>query len=64
MFERPFLLWLLLLAPLAAAPQLLGWRSTRRVANLAGAILRMACFAVLVAILAAAMWWFSRPRPN
>ena len=52
MFERPFLLWLLMLVPLAAAPQLLGWRSTRRFANFAGALLRMACFAVLVAIMA------------
>ena len=52
MFERPFLLWLLLLAPLVAAPQWLGWRTTKRAANALGAVLRMACFAVLVVILA------------
>jgi uncharacterized membrane protein len=52
LFERPFLLWLLLFAPLAAAPQWLGWRTTRRAANALGALLRMACFAVLVVIMA------------
>ncbi len=52
MFERPVLLWLLLLAPLAAAPGLLGWRSTRRAPSAIAALLRLLCFATLVVIVA------------
>jgi Ca-activated chloride channel family protein len=52
LFERPVLLWLLLLAPLAAAPGLLGWRSTRRAPSAIAALLRLLCFATLVVIVA------------
>ncbi len=52
MFERPILLWLLVLAPLAAAPGWIGWRRTRRAASALAALLRMACYVVLVVIIA------------
>jgi Ca-activated chloride channel homolog len=52
LFERPFLLWLLLLAPLAAAPGWLGWRGTHRAASAVAALLRLGCFAVLVVLMA------------
>ena len=52
MFERPLLLWLLLLAPLAAAPGWFAWRGTRRPVIALAAALRLACFAVLVIVMA------------
>ena len=52
MFERPFLLWLLILAPLVAAPGWFAWRATKRTPSAIAAALRLACFAVLVIIMA------------
>jgi Ca-activated chloride channel family protein len=52
MFERPELLWLLLAAPLAAAPGLLAMRAGRRAAGAGSAALRTGLFAILVALLA------------
>jgi Ca-activated chloride channel homolog len=54
LFERPALLWLLMLAPLVVAPGWLTWRSGsgRRIATVAASALRLACFAVLVIVLA------------
>jgi Ca-activated chloride channel homolog len=52
MFERPELLWLLLLAPLAAAPAVLAIRRGQWLAGSAALALRIALVAALVAILA------------
>jgi len=52
LFERPLLLWLLLLAPLAAAPGWLAWRSARRPVTALATALRLACFTVLVVVIA------------
>jgi len=52
MFERPELLWLLLAAPLAAAPGLMAARAGRRAAGAGAAALRASLFVILVALLA------------
>src|SRR5512146_448978 len=52
MFERPELLWLLLAAPLAAAPGLMAVRAGRRAAGAGSAALRAGLFVILVALLA------------
>ncbi len=52
MFDRPHLLWLLLLMPLAAAPGILAMRSGARLAGAAAATLRALCVVALVAMLA------------
>src|SRR4029077_1036717 len=46
------LLWLLVLAPLAAAPGWFAWRSAKRPATALAIVLRLACFATLVVIMA------------
>jgi len=52
LFERPILLWLLLLTPLAAAPGWIGWRRTGRAISALAALLRTGCYALLVIIMA------------
>ncbi len=52
MFDRPHLLWLLVLVPLAAAPGILAMRSGLRLAGAASATLRALCVVALVAMLA------------
>src|ERR1700685_3201873 len=52
MFDRPHLLWLLVLMPLAAAPGILAMRSGARLAGAAAATLRALCVVALVAMLA------------
>ncbi|MEA2648458.1 MAG: hypothetical protein QOG61_893, partial [Candidatus Binataceae bacterium] len=52
MFDRPILLWLLALAPLAALPSILAMRAGMRVAGAASALLRVLCVIALVAMLA------------
>ena len=52
MFDRPHLLWLLALAPLAATPGILAMRSGMRLAGAASATLRARCVVALVAMLA------------
>ena len=52
MFDRPHLLWLLLLLPLAAAPGILAMRSGARLAGAAAATLRVLCVVALIAMLA------------
>jgi Ca-activated chloride channel homolog len=52
MFDRPYLLWLLALAPLAATPGILAMRSGLRLAGAASATLRALCVVALVAMLA------------
>jgi Ca-activated chloride channel homolog len=52
MFERPDLLWLLLAAPLIAAPGMMAVRAGRRAAGAAAAALRLGLFATLVVLLA------------
>lgn len=52
MFERPEVLWLLLAAPLAAAPGLMAARAGRRGVGLVAAALRIGLFAILVVLLA------------
>ena len=52
MFDRPHLLWLLVLAPLAATPGILAMRSGLRLAGAAAAALRALCVVALVAMLA------------
>ncbi|MGC1192239.1 MAG: VWA domain-containing protein, partial [Candidatus Binatus sp.] len=52
MFDRPHLLWLLVLAPLAATPGILAMRSGLRAAGAASATLRALCVVALVAMLA------------
>ena len=41
MFDRPILLWLLALAPLAALPSILAMRAGMRAAGAASALLRV-----------------------
>ncbi len=48
MFDRPMLLWLLILAPLVAVPGTVAIRRGQRAAGAAEAALRVACFAILV----------------
>src|SRR6266481_9474629 len=52
MFDRPELLWLLALAPLAALPSILAMRAGMRAAGAASALLRVLCVMALVAMLA------------
>ncbi|MGH7923955.1 MAG: VWA domain-containing protein [Candidatus Binatus sp.] len=52
MFDRPHLLWLLILVPLAAAPGILAMRRGMRLAGAAAGILRALCVVALVAMLA------------
>src|SRR5215469_8954913 len=52
MFDRPLLLWLLIVAPLAAAPGILAMRRGQWWAGAAAAALRAACAVALVAMLA------------
>jgi Mg-chelatase subunit ChlD len=52
MFDRPHLLWLLVLVPLAAAPGILAMRSGMRMAGAVSATLRALCVVALVAMLA------------
>ena len=52
MFDRPAMLWLLLLAPLVAYPALIVMRRGAFAAGAASAALRLGCLAVLVAMLA------------
>ena len=52
MFDRPHLLWLLVLVPLAAAPGILAMRGGTRLAGAAAATLRALCVVALVAMLA------------
>ena len=52
MFDRPHLLWLLVLAPLAATPGILAMRTGLRLAGAASATLRALCVVALVAMLA------------
>ena len=52
MFDRPHLLWLLVLAPLAAAPGILAMRGGARAAGATSATLRALCVVALVAMLA------------
>ena len=48
MFDRPTILWLLILAPLIAVPGTVAMRRGRRAMGAAEAALRVACFAILV----------------
>jgi len=52
MFDRPHLLWLLVLVPLAVAPGILAMRAGMRLAGAAAATLRGLCVVALVALLA------------
>jgi Mg-chelatase subunit ChlD len=52
MFDRPLLLWLLVLVPIAATPGILAMRSGLRWAGAASATLRALCVVGLVAMLA------------
>lgn len=52
MFERPALLWLLVLAPLLAAPGAVAIAQGKRLAGALSALLRLAVFVALVAMLA------------
>src|SRR5271167_866501 len=52
MFDRPHLLWLLVLVPLAAAPGILAMRGGTRLAGAVAATLRALCVVALVAMLA------------
>jgi len=52
MFDRPHLLWLLILVPIAVAPGILAMRGGMRLAGAAAAALRALCVVALVAILA------------
>ncbi len=54
MFERPEMLWLLVIAPLVAYPGVVSMLRGKLAAGAASAILRLGCFAVLVAMLAGA----------
>ncbi|HEX3409701.1 MAG TPA: VWA domain-containing protein [Candidatus Binataceae bacterium] len=54
MFERPLLLWLLALTPLAAAPGILAIRSGRPLAGAVSAVLRIGVCAALILMLAGA----------
>ncbi len=52
MIDRPHLLWLMVLVPLAAAPGILAMRNGTRLAGAASATLRALCVVALVAMLA------------
>lgn len=52
MFDRPMLLWLLALAPLAAMPGIVAMRGGMRLAGATSAALRVLCVVALVAMLA------------
>ncbi len=52
MFDRPHLLWLLMLVPVAVAPGILAMRGGMRLAGAAAAALRALCVVALVAMLA------------
>ena len=52
MFDRPHLLWMLVLVPVAVAPGMLAMRSRMRLAGAAAAALRALCVVAIVAILA------------
>src|ERR1700683_1644105 len=52
MFDRPHLLWLLVLVPLAATPGILAMRTGARLAGAASATLRAVCVVALGAMLA------------
>ncbi|MGH7913978.1 MAG: VWA domain-containing protein, partial [Candidatus Binataceae bacterium] len=52
MFERPELLWLLLVTPLVVAPGLMAVRAGRRAAGACAAALRAGLFVILVTLLA------------
>ncbi len=52
MFDRPHLLWLLILVPVAVAPGILAMRGGMRLAGAAAAALRALCVVALVAMLA------------
>ena len=52
MFDRPHLLWLLMLVPVAVAPGILAMRGGMRLAGAAAATLRALCVVALVAMLA------------
>ncbi len=52
MFDRPHLLWLLMLVPVAATPGILAMRGGMRLAGAAAATLRALCVVALVAMLA------------
>src|ERR1700719_441812 len=52
MFDRPHLLWLLVLVPIAAMPGILAMRAGLRMAGAASATLRALCVVALVAMLA------------
>ncbi|MGH7933644.1 MAG: VWA domain-containing protein, partial [Candidatus Binataceae bacterium] len=52
MFEHPLALWLLVATPLVIAPGLLAWRGGRWLYGALGTLLRLACFAALVVMLA------------
>ena len=52
MFDRPQLLWLLMLVPLAAAPGVMAMRQGTRLWGAASAVLRTLCLAAIVAMLA------------
>src|SRR5260370_21481942 len=52
MFERPLLLWLLIAAPLVAAPGLIAMRRDRWFGAAVSTALRLVCFVALVMMLA------------
>ena len=52
MFERPILLWLLLAAPLVAAPGMLAFRTGKRLSPALAVTMRLGCLAALVLMLA------------
>lgn len=52
MFERPLLLWLLLAAPLVAAPGVLAMRAGNRLGGALVAAIRLGCFLALILALA------------
>jgi len=52
MFDRPLLLWLMLIAPLAAIPGILAMRNGMQIAGAAAATLRMLCVIGIVLMLA------------
>ena len=52
MFERPLLLWLLIAAPLVAAPGLIAMRRDQWFGAAASTALRLVCFVALVMMLA------------
>jgi len=52
MFDRPELLWLMLLAPLVAIPGVAAMRRGKRLAGSTSAVLRVACLIVFVLLLA------------